>query len=261
MKSLRSFFSTATRRTAAVVAGTALAGSALITPTHAQQLPSVDELSSQVKLDNLSSDLNLGAIEDEIQGQLDNFYNQTRDQAWNTRVAINSLIAGTLNQAQVNQLMGVVDQAIEAVFPGLIAERTAPREEPVPAQPANNGQNQAPRNNPCPPEARACVDLEGRKTWLQHNGNITYGPVEQSPGYAHTPTPKGMHHVTRKVKDEISYEFNNAPMPYAVYFTNNGHAFHEGTTNVGSAGCVRLHHNDAVHYFNNLNVGDKVYIW
>ena len=67
--------------------------------------------------------------------------------------------------------------------------------------------------------------------------------------------------MTRKVKDEISYEFDNAPMPYAVYFTNNGHAFHEGSTNVQSAGCVRLSHDAAKFFFENLQVGDVVYIY
>ena len=67
--------------------------------------------------------------------------------------------------------------------------------------------------------------------------------------------------VTRKVKDEISYEFGNAPMPYAVYFTNNGHAFHQGTTNVQSAGCVRMDRKSAQTFFNYLQPGDKVYIY
>ena len=74
-------------------------------------------------------------------------------------------------------------------------------------------------------------------------------------------TPKGTFTVTRKVKDEISYEFDNAPMPYAVYFTNNGHAFHQGNTYYESAGCVRLAPQDAQKYFNDLQIGDKVFIW
>ena len=96
---------------------------------------------------------------------------------------------------------------------------------------------------------------------LQQDGKLLYGPTVMSHGKPGQETPKGTFTVTRKVKDEISYEFDNAPMPYAVYFTNNGHAFHEGSTNVQSAGCVRLSHDAAKFFFENLQVGDVVYIY
>ena len=108
---------------------------------------------------------------------------------------------------------------------------------------------------------RACVDLAGNRTWLQQDGKLLYGPTVMSHGKPGQETPKGTFTVTRKVKDEISHEFNNAPMPYAVYFTNNGHAFHEGSTDVQSAGCVRLPHDAAKFFFENLQVGDVVYIY
>ena len=119
----------------------------------------------------------------------------------------------------------------------------------------------APPESPCPATARACVDLSGNRTWLQQDGKLLYGPTVMSHGKPGQETPKGTFTVTRKVKDEISYEFDNAPMPYAVYFTNNGHAFHEGSTNVQSAGCVRLSHDAAKFFFENLQVGDVVYIY
>src|SRR5699024_3574052 len=72
---------------------------------------------------------------------------------------------------------------------------------------------------------------------------------------------RGTFHVNRKVKDEISYEFNNAPMPYAIYFTNYGHAFHMGDPAYDSAGCVRLPEQAALRYWNNLQIGDKVVIY
>ncbi|WP_140425861.1 L,D-transpeptidase family protein, partial [Corynebacterium bovis] len=51
------------------------------------------------------------------------------------------------------------------------------------------------------------------------------------------------------------------PMPYAVYFTYNGHAFHEGNPNVPSAGCIHLSHDAAVTFFDSLQPGDEVFIY
>ncbi|WP_460490695.1 L,D-transpeptidase, partial [Corynebacterium nasicanis] len=123
----------------------------------------------------------------------------------------------------------------------------------------------APRDNfnygPCPRDAKVCVDIDGRRTWLQNANGKYYGPVNHAPGKPGEETPRGTFRVTRKVKDEVSYIFNNAPMPYAVYFTNNGHAFHQGNIAYESAGCVRLNQQDAQKYFADLHVGDKVFIY
>lgn len=128
-----------------------------------------------------------------------------------------------------------------------------PEPEPEPEPPFDYGT--------CPPAARACVDLDGQRAWLQWEGELSYGAVpigQGGPGYA---TPRGTFHVTRKVIDEVSWQFNNSPMPYAVYFTNNGHAFHEGDPAGDSHGCVRLNHEDAVTYFDQLQIGDMVHIY
>ncbi|MEL4152292.1 L,D-transpeptidase, partial [Corynebacterium bovis] len=121
----------------------------------------------------------------------------------------------------------------------------------------------APRPEPCPASARACVDIDGQRTWLQEGGQVSYGPVQISSGSPgpDTETPRGSFRVTYKVRDEISREFNNAPMPYAVYFTYNGHAFHEGNPNVPSAGCIHLSHDAAVTFFDSLQPGDEVFIY
>lgn len=117
------------------------------------------------------------------------------------------------------------------------------------------------RNNPCPYSAKACVDLNGRKAWLKDGANVTYNPVPISSGKPGQETPRGSLRVTRKVKDEISRPFNNAPMPWSVYFTNHGHAFHEGSSNIQSAGCIHLDAPHAQAFFNALNVGDEVFIY
>ena len=112
-----------------------------------------------------------------------------------------------------------------------------------------------------PATARACVDLAGQRTWLQKDGNVEYGPVTMSSGAQGWETPRGTHKVTRKVKDEISREFHNAPMPYSVYFTNTGVAFHAGRVDWLSHGCIHLNHDDAVTYFNSLKPGDVVFVY
>lgn len=111
-----------------------------------------------------------------------------------------------------------------------VAQETMPEPVPEPTpEPVPEVIEPAPFDyGECPPAARACVDLDGERAWLQENGEVTYGAVpigQGGPGYE---TPQSEFHVTRKVKDEVSYIYDMEPMPYAVYFTNSGHAFHEG---------------------------------
>ncbi len=74
------------------------------------------------------------------------------------------------------------------------------------------------------------------------------------PGYR---TPVGVYRVLWKDIDHWSQEFNG-PMPYSVFFTNSGIAFHEGSLSVQSHGCVHLSHAAAVKFFNTLKVGQVV---
>ncbi len=162
------------------------------------------------------------------------------------------------------QVPGEVRDAVEPFLPPAEPQPApvpAPAPAPAPAPVQEERAADLPPESPCPETARACVDLAGNRTWLQQDGKLLYGPTVMSHGKPGQETPKGTFTVTRKVKDEISHEFNNAPMPYAVYFTNNGHAFHEGSTDVQSAGCVRLPHDAAKFFFENLQVGDVVYIY
>lgn len=125
--------------------------------------------------------------------------------------------------------------------------------EPAPEPPFDFGE--------CPPTAHACVDLEGERAWLQRDGEVTYDPVpigQGGPGYE---TPKGTFHVSRKVEYDVSYVFDMAPMPFSVYFTNVGHAFHEGDPEGDSHGCVRLGPGHAEHYFGQLQIGDAIHIY
>ena len=186
----------------------------------------------------------------------------TRQGAWDTRNSLNSQ-AGTLPPDAAQAVQGAVDGAVNGMFPGLIQEREAAIRAENERRAAAEAQSSAPQSSdfdrgPCPATARACVDLAGQRTWLQKDGNVEYGPVTMSSGAQGWETPRGTHKVTRKVKDEISREFHNAPMPYSVYFTNTGVAFHAGRVDWLSHGCIHLNHDDAVTYFNSLKPGDVV---
>ena len=189
----------------------------------------------------------------------------TRQGAWDTRNSLNSQ-AGTLPPDAAQAVQGAVDGAVNGMFPGLIQEREAAIRAENERRAAAEAQSSAPQSSdfdrgPCPATARACVDLAGQRTWLQKDGNVEYGPVTMSSGAQGWETPRGTHKVTRKVKDEISREFHNAPMPYSVYFTNTGVAFHAGRVDWLSHGCIHLNHDDAVTYFNSLKPGDVVFVY
>lgn len=159
---------------------------------------------------------------------------------------------------------GVTDLT-NAVAPGALDQRAA--EQAAAAAAAAEQARQDAWNNtvdtPCPASAKACVDLDGRRAWMQDNGATVYGPVYISSGApgADTETPRGSFTVTYKVKDEVSHEFNDAPMPYSVYFTWSGHAFHQGDPDVPSAGCIHLSNPDAIAFFDALQPGDEVFIY
>jgi hypothetical protein len=113
---------------------------------------------------------------------------------------------------------------------------------------------------PCTYTARACVDLKSHTAWLIHDGSVTRGPVHVSHGGKGKETPAGLFHVQWKDQNHRSAEFHNAPMPFSVFFAPGGIAFHEGNPKNPSAGCVHLSHDDAVAWFNDLQVGDEVQV-
>lgn len=77
------------------------------------------------------------------------------------------------------------------------------------------------------------VDDEKKYVWLVSTGGVGYD------------TPSGTFHPFRMEKDYFSKEWDNAPMPNAMFFTPRGHAIH-GSYKVkslgkrASHGCVRL---------------------
>lgn len=151
-------------------------------------------------------------------------------------------------------------------LPGQTPDQS-PDPAPAPAPQPSPSPDQSPRPAPapCAVEAKACINLGDQIAWLQDgNGNIIRGPVPMSSGKVGYETPRGTTQVTRKIVDEWSNTYD-APMPYSVYFSAGsaypgdiGIAFHEGDPNVMSHGCIHLLHDDAVAFFNHLQVGDVV---
>jgi lipoprotein-anchoring transpeptidase ErfK/SrfK len=113
---------------------------------------------------------------------------------------------------------------------------------------------------PCGPSAAACISLSRQQAWLMSGGQVTYGPTPITSGRLDHPTPVGVYRVLWKDRDHRSSLFNNAPMPYSVFFTSTGIAFHEGSLRVPSHGCIHLSHNAAVTFFNTLAVGQIVQV-
>lgn len=88
------------------------------------------------------------------------------------------------------------------------------------------------------------VDQSAQQMTVSENGNLLYTwPV--STGRAGYNTPSGAYTPFRMDRDHFSREWDDAPMPYSIFFTKEGHAIH-GTyeaSHLGHAvshGCVRL---------------------
>ena len=139
-----------------------------------------------------------------------------------------------------------------AAVSGLVVTGVASAESaPAPEAPGVAG-------TPCTVEARACVDRAARKAWVITDGKVVLGPVPASPGGPGHETPPGDFTVEWKHRDHRSAEFDNAPMPWAVFFAEGGIAFHEGNVTTPSAGCVRLEAGPAEAFHETLEIGSRV---
>lgn len=111
---------------------------------------------------------------------------------------------------------------------------------------------------PCTTSADACVDLTSHTAWLLEDGRVQR-EVPFLDGDPRTPTPTGTFAVDWKAQNYHSREFD-ADMPFSVFFAPGGIAFHEGSLENPSAGCVHLDKPDAVAFFDRLQVGDQVQV-
>ena len=112
---------------------------------------------------------------------------------------------------------------------------------------------------PCLMPARACVNLNTGQAWLLDQGKIVRGPVPIKQGDVDSPTPRGNFKVQWKAEEYTSREFL-VQMPWAVFFADGGIAFHAGIPGTNTAGCVKLHDDDAKAFFEYLQVGDPVQV-
>jgi lipoprotein-anchoring transpeptidase ErfK/SrfK len=113
----------------------------------------------------------------------------------------------------------------------------------------------------CPPAFTACADLTAHVSWLQSGGRITYGPVRMEPGAADDPTPRGLFHVAWKAGAHYISTSYGVPIPYAVFFAAGGIAFHAGSLQSSSHGCIHLTLAAARYYNEHLPVGAGVAVF
>ena len=88
------------------------------------------------------------------------------------------------------------------------------------------------------------IDKSAQLMTVERDGRALYQwPV--STGKAGYDTPSGKFKAFRMERDHYSKEWDDAPMPFSIFFTQKGHAIHGSldTKNIGrpaSHGCVRL---------------------
>ena len=134
------------------------------------------------------------------------------------------------------------------------AAAPAPAAPPAPPKPAAPAK---PAGVPCAATVRACIDLAHNKAWLLRGGVVEYGPVPITSGKPGYRTPVGTFRVLSKERLHLSRAFDNAPMPYSVFFIP-GIAFHQGSLAVPSHGCIHLSKAAAIRFYGSLARGDVV---
>lgn len=103
-------------------------------------------------------------------------------------------------------------------------------------------------------EVRIVVDKTTQRMTVSIDGTERYS-WRVSTGMTSYATPAGSFTPSRLAREHYSKEWDNAPMPHSIFFTDAGHAIH-GSQAVGrlgspaSHGCVRLAPRNASALFN-----------
>ncbi|WP_442755559.1 L,D-transpeptidase [Methylocystis sp. JAN1] len=100
---------------------------------------------------------------------------------------------------------------------------------------------------------RISIDLSSQRLTATRGGETVVWKISSGrPGYE---TPTGHYSVMRMEADHHSDEYEQAPMPYAIFFSPRGLAIHgtfeRGLGNPRSHGCVRL----------SISNAQKLYEW
>ncbi|GLI91514.1 L,D-transpeptidase [Methylocystis echinoides] len=97
--------------------------------------------------------------------------------------------------------------------------------------------------SPCAATVRISIDLSRQRLTATRDGGetVVWKISSGRPGYE---TPSGRYQVMRMEADHYSDEYDQAPMPYAIFFSPRGLAIHgsfeRGLGSPRSHGCVRL---------------------
>ena len=105
------------------------------------------------------------------------------------------------------------------------------------------------------------IDISEQTMWVRVDGQLMH-TFDVSTGRAGHSTPAGKYVVQRMYRKYHSKKYDNAPMPFAIFF-HGGFAIH-GTTDlkhlgtIASHGCVRLHPDNARLLFDLVKeIGDE----
>jgi hypothetical protein len=103
------------------------------------------------------------------------------------------------------------------------------------------------------------VDLSRQLATVYRNA-VRIGVATISSGRRRYETPTGVFTVLRKNVHYRSRRYDNAPMPFSVWVTDDGIALHAGAVSgrPASHGCVRLPYAFAQHLFQTVSVGGVV---
>ena len=125
--------------------------------------------------------------------------------------------------------------------------------KPVARKPAEKKPVARKKAPPAPPRLIISINKVSQKMTVSLDGDTLYKwPV--STGASGYETPSGSFRPFRLEKEHFSKEWDDAPMPYSIFFTGDGHAVH-GSYHVkslgrrASHGCVRLHPDNAAKLF------------
>jgi nucleoid-associated protein YgaU len=171
-------------------------------------------------------------------------------------------VAAAGDAATAQTLAAAAPVAVAPVAAAPARAAVAPAPVAVPASAARPAAPAAPAKPtaagmPCAATVRACIDLTHNKAWLLRDGVVEYGPVPITSGRKGYRTPVGTFHVLSRERLHLSRAFDNAPMPYSVFFIP-GIAFHQGSLGVPSHGCIHLSKAAAITFYTTLRVGDVV---
>lgn len=129
-----------------------------------------------------------------------------------------------------------------------------PPVKPDKAVPKKKAAKTPPKKKPAPePRLIITVNKVSQKMTVTLDGDDVYKwPI--STGGVGYDTPSGTFRPFRMEKEHFSKEWDDAPMPYSIFFTGAGHALH-GSYHIkslgrrASHGCVRIHPDNAAKLF------------